>query len=823
MKIRQTILSVLTASAMLLTLTACSGDTTPVTFLETPSSLTSESTASSETSGIILPFLPVQPSSSSEEEPIDPSTLSESPAVDFEYERNENDELTITKYVGNNSAVKIPARIDGAKVIGIENYAFAGCEWLRVISIPDEIERIGESILGSCNADIFYQGETYSSSQYDDLKQNVFINNMPDTPASDFDYHVNDLSNTIAVDGYNGDDEIVKIPSTIDGKTVEIICDTNAMTGMVRFKCGKNTKVLIIPESVTGIGIYAFYSQYGFTEFRVDENNQHFASQDGAIFSKDMTGLIWYPGSRKEKFTIPDSVTYIDEFAFKYSDELTDIEVDKNNPNYSSKDGVMYSKDMTELMLCPDGRSGKFTIPDGVTRIGKRAFDDCTKLTEISIPNSVTEIGLGAFGGCTGLTSITIPNSVTEMEGGTIYIPSRRGICNYTGIFQGCTGLKNVTLPNSVEVITSDLFRDCTGLTSITLPEGVTTIIGGAFSYCKNLKTITLPNSIVTIQYQAFEECPTDFVYQGKTYTFLQFDDLLEELTAFDYEYNDELGGYEITKYKGYNYDIKIPDKHAGKKVVKISGYKKGLSSKGAFEDCADITSITIPDSITEIGSQAFHKCTGLETVTIPDSVTKIDSWAFAGCTGLESVTIPESVKEIGWNAFGDCKGLTSITIPNGVTTIEMSAFDGCSGLTRVTIPNSVTEIGVDAFFGCTGLKSITIPNSVTVIGYNAFGACRGLTDVKISDGVKIIGNHAFSSCTGLTSIEIPESVTDIGDTAFYDCTGLETVKIPDSVIRLGYGSFDGTDATIYYKGKKYTPNAYGSYDNLYNYMFVQM
>ena len=135
--------------------------------------------------------------------------------------------------------------------------------------------------------------------------------------------------------------------------------------------------------------------------------------------------------------------------------------------------------------------------------------------------------------------------------------------------------------------------------------------------------------------------------------------------------------------------------------------------------------------------------------MTIPNSVTSIGSSAFEGCSGLKSVTIPNSVTSIGEEAFRDCSSLTSVTIPNSVTSIDKGTFS-CSGLTSVTIPNSVTSIGEDAFCGCSRLTSVTIPNSVTKIGSYAFSYCRNLTSVTIGNSVTSIGAYAFEKCRAI-------------------------------------------------------------------------
>ena len=125
------------------------------------------------------------------------------------------------------------------------------------------------------------------------------------------------------------------------------------------------------------------------------------------------------------------------------------------------------------------------------------------------------------------------------------------------------------------------------------------------------------------------------------------------------------------------------------------------------YAGCSKLTSITIPNSVTSIGSEAFQSCSGLTSIEIPNSVTSIGDWAFNGCSGLTSIEIPNSVTSIGSGAFCGCSGLTSIEIPNSVTSILHHAFYGCSGLTSVTIPNSVKSIGSSVFKNCSKLANV--------------------------------------------------------------------------------------------------------------------
>ena len=237
-----------------------------------------------------------------------------------------------------------------------------------------------------------------------------------------------------------------------------------------------------------------------------------------------------------------------------------------------------------------------------------------------------------------------------------------------------------------------------------------------------------------------------------------------------------------------------------------------------AFYRCTELTSIEIPNSVTEIAYGTFDWCTELTSIVVESGNPRYDSrnncnaiietainTLIAGC---KNTIIPNSVTAIGNLAFWGCEGLTCIDIPNSVTEICYGAFYGCSGLTSIVIPNSVTAIGHFAFAWCPGLTSIDIPNSVTEIGVGVFDDCSGLASIVVESGnprydsrnncnaiietadntliygcknttipnsVTIIGD-AFFGCTGLTSIDIPNSVTEIYDYAFYNCRRLTDV-----------------------------------------------
>jgi len=209
-----------------------------------------------------------------------------------------------------------------------------------------------------------------------------------------------------------------------------------------------------------------------------------------------------------------------------------------------------------------------------------------------------------------------------------------------------------------------------------------------------------------------------------------------------------------------------------------------------AFNGCKNLSSITIPSNVTSIGFGAFYGCSSLTNVTLPEVITKIEGYTFSECSSLTNIVIPQLVTSIGFGAFYGCSSLYNISIPDSVTNIGEVAFSRCSSLSTISIPDSVTKIERDTFFGCSQLISITLPEYLTSIGARAFEKCSSITDIRLPELITKIERNTFSDCSSLININIPELVTAIDIYAFSNCSSLPNIIIPNTVNNLGGSAF---------------------------------
>lgn len=551
---------------------------------------------------------------------------------------------------------------------------------------------------------------------------------------------------------------------------------------------------IIIPNSVTDIGVSAFYGCKNLTNINIPNSVTNIGNS------------AFYDCNNLTSIVIPDGVRFIADSAFSSCISLTRIELSNNVTNIgNSAFNDCYNLKSIELpnsvtKIGDEAFYGcsnltNINIPNTVTSIGDKAFNECYNLTNINIPNSVTNIGISPFNICTSLKSINVSenNNYYKSIGGNLFSKDGKTLIKYVNNKDESSYI----IPNSVKSVAECAFSGDINLTNINIPNSVTSIGDEAFSECTNLTSIEIPNSVTSI---------------GK-------------------------GAFSFTSLTS----IVIPNS-----VTSIG--------ERAFSGCSSLTNIELPPNLLSIGAYSFDGCTNLANINIPDSTTCIEIGAFSCCYNLKSITLPfigNKLNDSNNNHFGYIFGASSYfnnddfapqslkeVIITGGTSVGECAFKGCTSLTSITIPDSVTSIGKNVFSGCTSLTSITLPflgsklndtfndhlgyifgggifsdngtcvprslkeviiTGGTNIGDYAFNDCESLIYITIPDSVTSIGDGAFKRCTSLTSIEIPDSVTSIGLGAFNDCESLTSIEIPDSITSIGEYAFYGCKSLIVY------------------------
>ena len=496
------------------------------------------------------------------------------------------------------------------------------------------------------------------------------------------------------------------------------------------------------------------------------------------------------------------------------------------------------------------------TLPETLTTIENSAFIGCSGITSLSLSPNLISIGESAFGQCKGLTTVEFPPSLTTIE---------------YGAFNQCEAITSAILPESLTSLGSSAFGSCMGIKNIYIPASLASLANWTFTHSNEVTSITYAASV---PYEMIENNFHENAYESAilyapnaSIADIQatpYWNKFKHIEAKDGSVTPPLAAGEHFQYEGIWYTVIDPD---AKTCKTKEGSDEAVNYGGGNTVVGDLV---IPEKVSdganeytvvEIGSHGFFYSQELTSVTIPNSVTKISFGAFGMCTGLTSVTLSQSLTTIEYTAFGECRSLESIKLPEGVTSIGNWAFDGCNHLRDVILPGSLTEIGELVFRGCVLLKSIEydavtplttsdifveetyseatlkMPNatlasvqaaepwnkflhivakdgSVTPplaagddfqyegIWYTVIDAenktCRTKEGKYISNGDGTGDYISGNVCSG--DIVIPAvvscdtdtySVTEIGTLSFHDCEELISVNIPETVTSIGMGAFD--------------------------------
>ncbi len=731
----------------------------------------------------------------------------------------------------------------GNGVLSIGERAFYYCKSLASITIPDNVTTIGESAFDSCGSlasvsigngvtsiggkafngcsgltgiSVEPENTGYSSDENGVLfnKDKTLLIRYPAGSAAET-YTIPDSVRSIGKYAFSGCKSLTSltIPEGVTAIDNDVFYGCNSLVSIT------------IPDGVTSIGNYAFYSCDNLTDITMSENLISIGNYAFAYCDKIKNVLI------------PASVTSIGEDAFRCCDILKNITVDPANTVYSSdENGVLFNKEKTMLIKCPDGRTGMFyTVPDGVTAIGDYAFYDsklvsieisdsvitigknvfswCYELKSVIIGSGITTIGYYAFNGCDNLSDvyysgtseewrkITVDSGNDCLTSAAFYYDYDPGKIFYYTVFQdghvsvtSCieSKLENgvLEIPSTIEghpvtAIEREAFDNYSTITKVIIPDSVTDIGYRAFYNCPKLSSVTVGNG--AIDSRAFEQCyKLSEIIIGNGVTQISYGAFLSCSSLSDVYYMGTKEEWNEIYIGSSNDLLNSATMH----------YIDNLSWTWSFDEETGTLAIEGTGEMTDWSSNTkvpwnVHK-NAIRTVDISDGITRIGNCALSGLTGITHISLPDSVTSIGKSSFEGCTNLTSIDIPAGVKTIPYHAFYNCTSLESVTLCVGLETVGDSAFRGCENLTDITLPDGITEIGVYAFNGTGVYNDdSNWENGVLYIGDYLIGSKYS----ELPEeySIKDgtalIAAFAFESC-GFTGVIIPDSVKYIGNAAF---------------------------------
>ena len=604
----------------------------------------------------------------------------------------------------------------------------------------------------------------------------------------------------------------------------------------------------------------------GFNETKISEEGYYPTT---VVFPKTIQGnpvvrinyMAFYGRDKIEKLYVSEGITNIDNRAFQYCSNLSEVYLPSTltsiTNDYGSSYAPFYGCNSIKKIMIPQtvidssrsasnifynsrGSINQVLFVGEITSIGNYAFDYMTAINNIVIPKTTISIGSGAFRECRSLPKISIPNSVVSIG---------------DWAFQNCYGALTIKFGNGLRTIGYGSFYNCSQLQILNVPEGVTSIANRAFQYCSALNEVYLPSTLTSItndygsSYGVFYEC-RNINKITIPQTVIDNDHSASNIFYYSREKIKQVNfSGTITFIGTYAFDGFKGLENISSKTVLIPSTVTTIGSY-AFRNCSSVSSIEVPSFVKSIGDWAFQDCSSATKLTLGKSLESIGYAAFYGCSKIPNLIVPEGVKSIGNRAFQYCSAINEVYLPSTLTSISndyglsYGPFFECRNIIKIAVPQTVinnehsasnifyysrekikqvefsgtiTFIGTYAFDGFTGLenissKTVLIPKTVTYIGSYAFRNCSNVSSIEVPDFVTSIGEWAFQSCSNATKLTLGKSLNSIGIAAFYGCSKIPSLIVPEGVTTIGNRAFQYCSAL----NEVYLPSTLNSISNDY-------
>ena len=664
--------------------------------------------------------------------------------------------------------LRIPAKYNGLPVTTVEGGCFMGCSNLQVVEIPDSIVSIyvgseGSNTSGSafqsCNS--LQEIVIYDASSEFDTKYDIYYSS-----ANGALLHNNEFTGV----------ELAYVPRGING-TFEIP-ETVVVLPQYIF-AGTNVDTIMVPASVATIYTHAFdSSKIDYIVFATYSEGEEVP----LVLAEEAFG-----NASITELTLPSRVAEINSSTFGSCDDLQAINISGGGGKYTSANGMVLTDNGTTLYYCPIGRSGKITIPSGVTQIAEKAFFECDKITSVVISEGVTEIGKEAFSGCSNLSSVTFNGDANSAP-----------LAIREKAFYG-NSLTELVLPENLTVLEKHAFGSGSKtLTKVTVNAASAQIeyANGAFATIDSTAGTGIGSTYITD------------LFIGPKVVALNIAGVFGEANLVNVTVDPANTNYSSLDNVVFNYDkTEILYYPAGKMGDYAIPDSVEVIGANVFYGKNNLSSITIGWKVRQIGDGAFAQCLSLEKVIFEatpageESVPlTIGADAFYNCRLVKSFDLPERITEIGNGAFSACVSLESIVIPEGVTKLGVRLFARSNMLTSVTLPASLTEIAGgsenDTNLGAALFEDTSALAQIIMTGDGVgFGVVDNVLYGKDKNGELAVLYYSPELNRGDNgTVTIPSTVTEIKDKAFLNNAYIERVIFEDltsgASLKLGVSVF---------------------------------